>query len=80
MSLPHLREKERLELQAHEKAHRLILRRLGVGEKCPLPHFARELSEARGLLIELCRGHNTRGSDGPCDCSACRHLREKGLT
>ena len=25
---------------------------------------------------ELVRGHNARGSDGPCDCDACRWLAE----
>ena len=34
------------------------------------------MSEARRLLEEMCRGHNARGSDGPCDCDACRFLAQ----
>ncbi len=36
-------------------------------------------AEANRLLVEMCRGHNARGSDGPCDCPACRYIEEKGL-
>ena len=40
-----------------------------------LPAALEALEEAQGALRELCRGHNSRGSDGPCDCSGCRILR-----
>ncbi len=37
------------------------------------PIAAALLAQAEALR-ELCRGHNARGSDGPCDCVGCRAL------
>ncbi len=36
------------------------------------------LEAVEKALKELCRGHNARGSDGPCDCVGCRAILEGG--
>lgn len=35
-----------------------------------------EAERYKAALVETCRGHNVRGSDGPCDCAGCRALEE----
>ena len=40
-------------------------------EDCDCEYTIEKLIEA---LERLCRGHNMRGSDGPCSCSACLTL------
>lgn len=65
-SILHLAHKDDIEFAAHARSD--------------LPDALEALEEAQGALRELCRGHNSRGSDGPCGCSGCRILSKECAT
>ena len=59
--------------EAFERGGRRHETRIEVEANAKLIAAAPELLSA---LERLCKGHNVRGSDGPCDCVGCRVLDE----
>lgn len=41
--------------------------------------LARELRKVQGFLKRECRGHNSRGEDGPCWCESCTYLEKVAI-